>query len=120
MTPLRQQLIQARAEHRAATYPGDLAAHVIGEHDRRNRWRLFAVRGGGAAAALVAACVAVGIFLYRPTSQTPITSAAAAAEVNFSIPGKPEMPESLSIVPDYQELTTIPAKPEFPSIYESL
>jgi hypothetical protein len=118
MTRLRQQLDRARAEHRAATYPGDLVAEVLAEHQRRNRWRMFAT-GGVAAAALVAACVAVGIFLYRPTAQTPLTSA-ATAEVNFSIPGKPEMPESLPIVPVYQELTTIPAKPEFPSIYGSL
>jgi hypothetical protein len=118
MTPLRKQLDLARAEHRAATYPGDLAAAVLPEHQQRSRWRMFA-GVGVAAGALVAACVALGIFLYRPTAQTPLT-VTASVEVNFSIPGKPEMPESLPIVPDYQELTTIPAKPEFPSIYGSL
>lgn len=117
MTPLRRQIEQARERHLAARYPGDLAADVLGEHARRSRWRIFAAAGVATAAA-VAACIAVVVFLHRP-SPTP-GPGAVAQEVNFVVPGKPDMPEGLPVVPSYQQLTTVPAKPEFPSIFASL
>jgi hypothetical protein len=111
---------QARARHRAASYPGDLAADVLGEHARRSRWRIFLAGGVASAAAAVAACIAVAVFFHRPTPTTVPPVTVIAQEVNFVVPGKPDMPGGLPIVPPYQELTTIPAKPEFPSIFASL
>ena len=118
MTALGRQLEQARDRHRAATYPGDLAADVLHEAARRARWRI-APRSAIAAAALIAACAALVVYLHQPSTPTPAPQA-VAAELNFAVPAKPDMPRDLPVVPAHQQLTSIPAKPEFPSIYQSL
>jgi hypothetical protein len=58
MTPLREQLDQARKQYAAEKYPGDLAADVLGRHRPHVLFRIGAI---SAAMAGLAAAVAVWV-----------------------------------------------------------
>jgi hypothetical protein len=123
MTPLRHHLDQARSAHHAATYAGDLAADVLSDPAAdRSRWRIGVGPAVGASA-LIAASIAVLVFLRASAPPAPPGAQPAhsdAAVVQFGVPRRPEMPRNVPIVPPYHELSSIPAKPSFPSRHEAL
>jgi hypothetical protein len=108
MSELREQFERGKEIHRAARYPGDLAADVLPALAVRP-WRSRILWIGGGVASAIAAAVALMIMLHRPhTTTTP----AAGVFVRHTPPAMPEMPGDLPIVPPYQSLTSIPAMPE--------
>src|SRR5690242_4348183 len=75
MTELRQHIDSLRAEHRAARYPGNLAADVLGGRGAifRRRWHWTS-----ACASALAAAAAVGIVLMRHPAATNLPPATIA------------------------------------------
>lgn len=121
MTPLRQQLLEARQQHRSSAYPGDLATDIFAELDRQRRQRVMRIVWGGAIAAVasLAACVIIGLLLLR--SPTPLNRGdedLALAAIPDA-PGRPDMPEGILAVPHESidptpAITAAPAMPEMP------
>jgi len=118
MSELRNKLDQAKANHLAARYPGDLAAEVLPEHTRRLSRRILFV--GGLTASAMAAGIAVMILLHHPVVGPTQSTPSAVEFVSHVPPAKPDMPTGIQVVPEYQSLTSAPAKPSFPSRFTDL
>ena len=130
MSELRKQLESVRGAHRAARYPGDLAAEVLSP---RPSLRTFAVQGAVVAAAL-AAVVLLAVRLSRVPVETPTEpqvlapadepralavafpalsvprvpdgfALPAAPPLNFSAPGFPTVSLRIEFEADFKEPT---------------
>lgn len=130
MTPLREELRSARAGHRSARYPGDLASDVLREEARATqspRLLLVPLLVSGLAAVLVAAVVAKlpdarpdvsGPIIIGPYPR-PDLDVVASAEEEFSeelvMPGLPELPVPVSLALEDSELSpgAFPGLPSF-------
>lgn len=123
MRQLRRTVERGREAYQAVRYPGDLAAEVLG---RRRSWRWVLPVGGLAAAA---AAVVVILWPQRPVSAplppqpvaTVVTSAHQTTDGLLAMPGMPELPSGIELMPQYQEMSpqlgvlTVPSYPGFPS-----
>jgi hypothetical protein len=110
MTQLRREIEQARDQHRASHYPGDLAAELLPARREPVPGRIVLV--GGLTASAIAAGVALLIILHRPSPQTIVAPAQRVSKL--TPPPMPQMPGDLPLVPPYGELSSIPARPSFP------
>lgn len=123
MRQLRRTVERGREAYQSVRYPGDLAAVVLG---RRRSWRWVLPVGGLAAAA---AAVVVALWPQRPisTPQPPQPVATGVAPTHqmvdglLAMPGMPELPSGIELMPKYQALSpqlgvlTLPSYPGFPS-----
>jgi hypothetical protein len=107
MTPLREQLGQARDVYEAARYPGDLAAEVLPTGGQRLLRSLPALLGGALAASIA---VAIGFQGDRP-SPSPAPLTAGQAQIDQS-------PRPVAVAysfPDRMPLT-LPTSPLLPAM----
>lgn len=136
MSRLRQQLDDARREHLATRYPGDLAADIARTESRRSARRL--IFGGSLAAAAIAACVMIVVYVRSTNSGTGSDRTTIAIDkrvvpkldenegITFSVgsvpswtdvtapssvgPGSEAMvPPAWSVVPTIDVLSSVPA-----------
>ena len=121
MSELRRQLERARAEHRSAVYPGDLAGDVLSAgRGAGARGRLMWI--GGMAGAALAAGIAVVVLLNRPEPPGPVPQAEeGGVELVMGVlelPEKPDMPDERPEMPPYQAISGLEARPGMPSFFE--
>ncbi|MCC7351337.1 MAG: hypothetical protein IT446_12285 [Phycisphaerales bacterium] len=126
MRQLRQAVERGREAYQAVRYPGDLAAQVLG---RRQSWRWVLPMGGMAAAA---AALVITLWPHHPVSAPqppqPVATVAGMATPSpqtsdslLAMPGMPELPSGIELMPKYQALSpqlgamTFPSYPGFPS-----
>jgi hypothetical protein len=67
MSPLREQLQAARAEHRAARFPGDLASLVLPSAAPLSPWRMRWVNAGVGLAAAATVMIVIGMATLSPS-----------------------------------------------------
>src|SRR5205823_823287 len=109
MSEFRKQFDEAKEAHRGARYPGDLTMEVLAAPRFRLPRRALFI--GGVVGSAIAAGVALMIYLHRP----PVAPVSAGDHFAKVPPPMPQMPSGLPIVPPYESLTAIPARPSFPS-----
>lgn len=119
MSQLRKQIEQARAQHRAARYRGDLAADVLrGPAPRRLSWRILVT--GGAAAAALAAAIALMTWLHPDTTPGPTALPPRDSLAKMAPPPMPPMPPDMPLTAPYEDLSSVPTIPSFPSFLGTL
>lgn len=120
MTPLREQLSQARTDYRSQAYPGDLSAELLVRRPPRWFRVLPVLLGGGLAASLVVA-VSVNGFRSpadvgtggRPVHQAAVDPAPSAApayafdRVPLSLPSSPLMAASPPVTVSWVQLNEL-------------
>lgn len=137
MSELRNHLDEARREHHAARYPGDLATDLLGVQPTRlgyantpRRHWLFWTNIG----ALGAIAATVTIVLWRQPAATNLTATTderptvavsqPQEEEEFTIvprlAGATLTPQGASLVPSAETAGTFPAMPSFPSMTDVL
>jgi hypothetical protein len=121
MSQFRQQIERAREQYRAARYRGDLAADVLPREpaaSRRVSWRVL-VAGGAVATALAAAFVLM-TWLHRAAPPGPTALPPGESLAKMAPPPMPPMPADMPLTAPYEDLSSVPAMPSFPSFLGTL
>lgn len=108
MTPLRQDIADARREYDAIRYPGDISRQLLPAR-MRIRWKNWLIFSGLSASGVAAAAVVAAMML-RPLLMPAVSKSSPYLQIVKNIPLASELEVAIHSLPDVMPSRSEPAE----------